>query len=486
LLIVKSSADALLSIINDILDFSKIEAGKLALDPIPFKPRHAIADAVSAVRLTAQQKGLELIVDVDAEVPETVEGDPRRLRQILLNLLGNAIKFTHLGTIVLRVTTGTAPPSGVVLHFAIRDTGVGIARDRLQSIFEAFTQVDGSTTRNYGGTGLGLTISSQLVQLMGGHLSVESELGAGSTFHFTSLFARPDTFAAMAVPHAADLRDMRALIVDDNATNRHVLQEMLASWHMSTALAGDVAGALAELRAAQQAGRPFTLVLADAHMPTADGFALAAAIKADPTLAALTVLMLTSSGEPGDGTRCRDLNIAAYLPRPIRRSDLRTAILIAVGAQSTARHRSGLVTRHSLRESRRTTRVLLVEDDRVNRLVATRLLEKRGHTVVVANNGHEALAILEGASFVGFGCVLMDLQMPEMSGFECTAIIRDKEQVTRRRLPIVAMTAHAMSGEETRCLGAGMDAYLSKPIQPDALFEIVEQRLAIASAEAGT
>ena len=397
--IVKSSADALLTVINDILDFSRMEAGKFELDPIDFNPRDAIGDTANAVALRAHQKGLELIVDVDADVPHTVRGDPGRLRQILVNLLGNAIKFTHQGEVVLRVTREAATPQDVVLHFSVRDTGVGIPLDRQKSVFEAFTQADGSMTRTYGGTGLGLTISSQLVQLMGGRLWVESEAGQGSTFHFTASFALVKAPAVMAaVPDAVDLRDLPVLIVDDNATNRRLLEEMLIGWRMVPTLAASASEALAALRVAQESGRPFPLVLTDVQMPDADGFTLAEAIKKDPAIAGATVVMLTSAGQPGDAARCRELGIAAYLTKPIKRSELRGAILLALGGQSAERDRPALVTRHSLREARHTGRILLVEDNSVNQLVARRLLEKRGHTVVVANNGREALAILEEAA----------------------------------------------------------------------------------------
>ncbi|HUE86463.1 MAG TPA: response regulator, partial [Vicinamibacterales bacterium] len=369
--------------------------------------------------------------------------------------------------------------------FSIRDTGVGIPLDRQHSIFEAFTQVDGSTTRKYGGTGLGLTISSKLVQLMGGRISVESEAGRGSTFFFTARFAVGDGRAAIAAIPYVDLRDVAVLVVDDNTTNRHLLEGMLLGWCMAPTQAANVPDALAALRAAQQTGRPFTLVLADCQMPDADGFALAKAVKEDPALADTAVVMLTSGGQPGDAARCRELKIAAYLAKPIKGADLREAILLALGAPSTDTHRQPLVTRHSLREARRADRILLVEDNAVNQLVAMRLLEKRGYTVVVATNGREALSILEESGWVGFDCVLMDVQMPEMDGFECTAIIRSKEPVTRGHLPIVAMTAHAMSGDEARCLAAGMDAYLSKPIQPNALFDVVDKQLLVSGAGGG-
>jgi two-component system sensor histidine kinase/response regulator len=377
------------------------------------------------------------------------------------------------------VASEAVTPEEVVLHFSVRDTGVGIPLDRQQQIFEAFTQADGSVTRTYGGTGLGLTISSQLVQLMGGRLGVESEAGTGSTFHFSASFARVTAPAVTAVPDAVDLRNLPVLIVDDNATNRRLLEEMLIGWRMVPTLAAGVPEALAALRVAQQSGTPFRLVLTDVQMPGADGFILAETIKKDTASAGATVVMLTSAGQPGDAARCRELGIAAYLTKPIRRSELRGVILLALGAPLAESDRPALVTRHSLREARQAGRILLVEDNKVNQLVARRLLEKRGYTVVVANNGQEALAILDDEAF---GCVLMDVQMPEMDGFQCTAIIRERERLTGAHLPIIAMTAHAMKGDEARCLTAGMDAYLSKPIQPDELFERIDRHLDVSSA----
>ena len=481
--IVQSSADALLTVLNDILDFSKMEAGKLELDPIDFNPRDAIGDTANAVALRAHQKGLELIVDVGAAVPQSLRGDPGRLRQILVNLLGNAIKFTARGEVVLRVTTeGSTSPDNVVLAFSIRDTGIGIPLDRQRSVFEAFTQADGSVTRTFGGTGLGLTISSQLVQLMGGRLWVESEGGKGSTFHFTASFAPGNAAVPTAgVPDAVDLRDLPVLIVDDNATNRRLLEEMALGWRMVPTLAASAPEALAALRVAQASGRPFPLVLSDFQMPETDGFTLAETIKKDPGAAGATLVMLTSGGQPGDAARCRALGIAAYLPKPVKRSELRSAILLALAVRPTATDPLALVTRHSLREARQTGRILLVEDNKVNQLVAKRCLETHGHTVVIANNGREAIALLDDAAWVGFGCVLMDVQMPEMGGFECTAVIREREQTTGRRLPIIAMTAHAMKGDEARCLAAGMDGYVSKPVQPDELLDIIERHLPVSS-----
>ena len=479
--IVKSSGDALMAVITDVLDFSRMEAHTLELDPVDFAPRDTIGDAASSVAMKAHQKGLELIVDVDDGVPPTVTGDPGRLRQILLKLLGNAIKFTHRGEVVLRVTRDVSPASDVVLHFTIRDTGVGIPFERQPNIFEAFTQIDGSTTRAHGGTGLGLTISSHLAKLMGGTLFVDSEPGKGSTFHFTAAFAPSALAVATEVADAVDLRDVATLIVDDNVTNRYVLQKMFTSWRMSPTLAASVPEAVTALRLAQRSGRPFRLVLTDVQMPNADGFALAEVINSDPTIAQTVVVMLASVGTPGDAVRCRRLNVSAYLSKPVRASDLRAAIELAMGDQPADGARPALVTHHSLQEARPVGRILLVEDNKVNQLVAMTLFTRRGHTVVVAGNGREAIEILQEADWAGFGCVLMDIQMPEMDGFGCTAIIREREQMTGAHIPIIAMTAHAMSGDEARCLAAGMDAYLSKPIQPDLACEVVERYLRLSS-----
>jgi signal transduction histidine kinase/DNA-binding response OmpR family regulator len=475
--IVKSSADALLIVINDILDFSRMEAGKFDLDPMDFNPRDAIGDMADAMALRAHQKSLELIVDIDPAVPPTVRGDPGRLRQILVNLVGNAIKFTPDGEIVVRVSPEAVTADDVLLHFSVADTGVGIPLDRQQRVFEAFTQADGSMTRTYGGTGLGLTIASQLVNLMGGRLWVESNADRGSTFHFTGKFGAVRVPVMAAAADDIDLRNLKVLIVDDNATNRRLLEVMLLGWSMVPTLASGVSEALAVLRAAQESGAPYPLVLLDVQMPEADGFTLAETMKREAGLRSAAIVMLTSGGRPGDAARCRQIGVAAYLTKPIRSKDLHRAIQLSFGGHSPDRAQPALVTRHSLRESRDGGRILLVEDNGVNRLVATRLLERRGYTVVQATNGHQALAILNDAAVAGFACVLMDVQMPEMDGFECTAIIRNREQATHAHLPIIAMTAHTMKGDEARCLAAGMDGYLSKPIRPEEFFDVIERHL---------
>jgi PAS domain S-box-containing protein len=480
--IVKSSADALLNIVNDILDFSRMEARKLDLDPIDFNFVDAIGDIANALAVKAQQKGLELMVDIEPAVPPALRGDVGRLRQILVNLLGNAIKFTQQGEVILRVTRElTAPENEVALHFSVSDTGIGIPLARQESVFKAFAQADGSITRTYGGTGLGLTISSQLVQLMGGQMWLESEPGSGSTFHFTARFLPANDQATVpVVPDEIDLVDVPVLVVDDNATNRRLLELILTGLGMRPTLAASASEALAALRLAEESGKAFPLVLTDCQMPDADGFVLAETIKEDPAIAAATLVMLTSVGLPGDAARCRELGIAAYLPKPIKRSELRDAILVALGREAATKDRQALVTHHALREVRQPGRILLVEDNKVNQLVARSLLEKRGHAVIVANNGREALAILEQEPALKFDCVLMDIQMPEMGGFECTTIIRDRERSTGSHLQIVAMTAHAIQGYEARCLQAGMDRYMTKPFEPATFLELVESSIATA------
>jgi PAS domain S-box-containing protein len=478
--IVKSSADALLNIVNDILDFSRMEARKLDLDPIDFNFVDAIGDIANNLAVKAQQKGLEMVVDIEPAVPPALRGDVGRLRQILVNLLGNAVKFTQQGEVVLRVTRElTAPKDEVALRFSVSDTGIGIPLDRQKSIFKAFAQADGSITRTYGGTGLGLTISSQLVQLMGGEIWLESEPGRGSTFHFTARFLpAKDPATVPVVADGVDLEGVPVLVVDDNATNRRLLELILTGMRMRPTLAANAFEALAALRLAQESGKAFPLVLTDCQMPDADGFVLAETIKEDPAIADATLVMLTSVGLPGDAARCRELGIAAYLPKPIKRSELRGAILVALGRAAATGERQSLVTRHVLREVRQPGRILLVEDNKVNQLVAKSLLEKRGHAVTVANNGRQALAILEQAASLKFDCVLMDIQMPEMGGLECTAIIRDRERNTASHLQIIAMTAHAIHGYEARCLKAGMDRYLTKPFEPADFIEVVESSIA--------
>jgi len=393
-------------------------------------------------------------------------------------LLGNAIKFTQQGEVVLRVKTESRTENDAVLHFSITDTGIGIAEERQKAVFDAFTQADNSMTRRFGGTGLGLTISSSLVRMMGGRIWVESVEGKGSTFHFTASLGLGKTPATkLSFPASMDLRNLRVLVVDDNATNRRILDEMLMGWQMKPMLVTGGREALVALKLATGAGAPFPLVLTDLQMPEMDGFALAERIQENPDLAGATIMMLTSAGTRGDAARCRELGISGYLTKPVIQSDLLDAVKTALAKRPREIEPPVLVTRHSLRETRRILRVLVAEDNAVNQTLAVRLLEKRGHTVVVANNGREALAVLEKAGFTGFDVVLMDVQMPEMDGFEATAAIREKEKTGGHHLPIIALTAHAMKGDEERCRAAGMDAYVSKPILPDQLFRVIEDLL---------
>jgi two-component system sensor histidine kinase/response regulator len=469
---VKGSADSLLQVINDILDFSKIEAGKLDLDPIEFELRATLADALKPQSIRAQRKGLEFLTQVAADVPDALFGDPTRLRQILLNLVGNAVKFTDRGEVEVRAAVEARQGSELTLHFYVRDTGIGIPKEKQRLIFESFTQVDGSTTRNYGGTGLGLAISAQLTDMMGGHIWVESESGSGSTFHFTLGFrlmteANERTESALQV----EWEGLSVLAVDDNLMNRRILQEMLANLGMKPVLAESADTALAMLADAHKAGWQFGLVLIDAHMPKMDGFSLAEQIISLPEFQSVPLIMLTSAGQAGDARRCRELGIAAYLSKPLSQAELVEAIAGALSFSKKRPSRPALVTMHSLRENRLSLRILLAEDNIVNQTLASRLLEKRGHHVTVAGNGKQALAAFEKQVF---DVVLMDIQMPEMDGFEATSAIREREKSTGKHIPIVAMTAHAMKGDKERCLASGMDDYLAKPIRGKDLFEIIE------------
>jgi len=474
LAMVGSSADALLTIINDILDFSKIEAGKLDIDPTPFSLRDAVGDTLKALALKAHAKGLELACDISHDVTDWVVGDGGRLRQILTNLVGNAIKFTAAGEVVVSVEYAGADDR---LRFGVRDTGIGIPADKQAAIFDAFTQADGSTTRQYGGTGLGLTISARLVELMGGRIWVESQSGRGSEFRFETEFGRhhgPHERDAARPP--GSLREAAVLVVDDNETNRKVLEKTLRLWEARPTCVESGPAALAELRRAVAAGTPYKLVLLDAMMPEMDGFMVAEAIGKEPALAEAPIMMLTSADRQGDAARCRSLGLVAHLVKPVKASELLRAISTVLG-NSQAAHDVKAETKITVVPeppaeliAGRVLRILLAEDNPVNQRVAVRVLEKMGHTVAVANHGGEAIAAL---SVARYDLVLMDVQMPEVDGFEATGIIRKSEAETGRRTPVVAMTAHAMKGDRERCLAAGMDDYLSKPIRREDLMRVL-------------
>jgi signal transduction histidine kinase/DNA-binding response OmpR family regulator len=471
--LVRLSAESLLSIINDVLDFSKIEAGKLEIEAIPFDLRESLGETMKSLGVRAHQKGLELIYDVRPDVPEALLGDPGRIRQVVVNLVGNAIKFTETGEVFVNVEEESHDDALTCLHFMVQDTGIGIPPDKQDKIFEAFSQADGSMTRKYGGTGLGLTICTRLVTLMGGRIWVDSQPGQGSTFHFTLRLPLQDKPALDSTSlHPEQLQDLHALIVDDNFTNRKVLTGMLTRWGMKPTAVEGGGAALQALEVAKSTGRPFPLILLDGHMPEMDGFTLAERIKKDPGLVGATIMMLTSAGHLGDAARCRELGISAYLVKPIRQAELLQGICNVLNL-STQR-KAPLVTRHTLREAGSRSRVLLVEDNLVNQTLAVRLLEKRGYIVSVAGDGRQALATLKKEEFE---VVLMDVQMPEMDGFEATAAIRETERSTGKHIPIIAMTAHALKGDQDRCLSAGMDAYLSKPIRTIELFATIEKVL---------
>jgi PAS domain S-box-containing protein len=474
--LVKFSAESLLTIINDILDFSKIEAGKLDLESIPFDLRESLGETMRALSFRAHQKGLELVYEVQPDVPEALLGDPGRLRQIIVNLVGNSIKFTETGEIFVSVERAAESGQTVDLQLSIKDTGVGIAADKQLRIFEPFSQADGSMTRKYGGTGLGLAISTKLVNMMKGRIWVESELGKGSTFYvMVSLGVQDQTSLPPAPLQPTQLRDLHALIVDDNFTNRRVLIGILTRWGMRPTAVESGRDALKALEIAKSTGHPFPLILLDCQMPEMDGFALAEQIHKDPGQIAVTIMMLTSAGHLGDAARCRELGISAYLLKPIRQTELLDGICQILNRKVSEETSSPLVTRHTLQENKHRARVLLVEDNAVNQTLAVRLLEKRGYSVKVAGNGRAGVEDSEGEQF---DVVLMDIQMPGMDGFEATAAIREREKLTGGHVPIIAMTAHAFRGDQERCLSAGMDDYVSKPIRTSELVSKIETALA--------
>jgi len=477
---VKDSADSLLNVLNDILDFSKIEAGKFEIEAIPYNFFTTLDGAIRPLASRAQQKGIELIWHAMPDVPASVIGDPGRLRQVLTNLIGNAIKFTDRGEIVVRVQKQWQIQGEACVQVTVSDTGIGIPEDKQRSIFQAFVQADGSTSRHYGGTGLGLTISSRLVELMGGQMRVESTPGKGSIFHFTVLLGVPQTTDPMAAPAPFSLlQDLTVLVVDDNRTNQRILAELLKVWHMRATTVDGAKQALVSLEKAEGEGAPFSLVLLDSRMPDIDGFTLARSIKENPKFMNIPLIMLTSCGVRGDGLRCRQLGINGYLSKPTNQVDLLDTILRIFGTASTASGSAALITRHDLTETRCALRILLAEDNVVNQRLTERLLQKQGHRVVVVGNGREAVKALEDENC---DLVFMDVQMPELDGFQATAVIREKEKGSALHIPIVAMTAHAMKGDKERCLAAGMDAYISKPIRVESLVNVIEAMVSVTSA----
>ena len=467
---VRQSADSLLGLLNDILDFSKIEAGKLELESIDFGLRDCVGRTGKALSVRAADKGLELACRIGPELPDTLVGDPNRLRQVLVNLAGNAIKFTERGEVVIDVTEERREEAEVELRFSVKDTGIGIAADKQQTIFEAFAQEDASTTRRFGGTGLGLAICSKLVDIMGGRIWLESEVGKGTTFYFTAKLGIGKKQPHRAATLATLLKECPTVIVDDNETNRRILEEVLKSWDMCPAAVGSGPSALIEMKRAAAEGQPYQLVLLDCMMPEMDGFTLAERIRRNADFENPAMIMISSAAQAGDAKRCRQIGIARYMTKPIVQSELLEAVAeVLEPAESVV----GAPNRPMASESSShgpSLRVLLAEDGLVNQRVAVGLLERRGHRVVVATNGEEAVRALEGDHF---DIVLMDVQMPVMDGLEATQIVRQREKQLGVRTPVIAMTAAAMKGDREKCLASGMDDYLSKPIDPEHLSDML-------------
>jgi two-component system, sensor histidine kinase and response regulator len=470
---VQVSADSLLTLLNDILDFSKIEARKLELDTMDFDLTHLLDDMIRPMGARAHQKGLELAYHVAPDIPVTLAGDPARLRQILTNLVSNAIKFTDRGEVVLRARRESLMESQAVIHFSVTDTGIGIRADKQASIFEAFTQADASTTRRFGGTGLGLAIASNLVALMSGRIWLESQPGVGTTLHVTvPLEVRPDAQTRTTPCDLTELAGMPVLVVDDNATNRWILGEILANWGMRPAVVDSGPAALRAMELAQKSDQPFPLVLLDYQMPGMNGLEVAERIRRTPDLPPTTLMLLSSVGQSAETERSRAVGLAASLVKPVRQSVLQAAILSALGEPAKVAKPAPTPSRPSIEIAARTARILLAEDNPINRRLVTAILEKRGHNVTTVGNGRDAVT---AAAHDRFDVILMDLQMPEMDGFEATEAIRDAESRTEHRTRIIALTAHALKGDRDACLSAGMDAYLAKPVRTPELLSLIEQ-----------
>ncbi|MBW2324815.1 MAG: response regulator [Deltaproteobacteria bacterium] len=461
--LVKYSAQNLLRLLNDILDLSRVEA----------------ALTMNTQAQAAQARSLELAYHIDPEVPSALVGDPGRLRQVITNLVDNAIKFTNQGEVVLRITIDSQTENEVVLRFSVSDTGIGVPIEKQETIFSAFTQANGSTTRQYGGAGLGLTISKRLVEMMGGRIWIESEEKKGSAFYFTVRFGMGKGYAEPTQEDLTLIKGLSVLVIDDNATSRDILKKTLADWGMKPDEADNTSKALETLKQAQQAQKPYALILVDAHMPGVDGFDFVSQIKQHPALAEVKVVMLTSMGQRGDAARCRELGITAYLSKPLSQKDLLKAIQTALGRSGVKAETSQLITRHSIREGRKYLRVLLAEDDPANQALFEGLLKKRGHMVVTVCNGQEVLDMLVKNNF---DLVLMDIEMPVMNGIDATAAIRKNEAGTGSRLPIIAMTGKELRNDRMDLFKAGVDGYVAKPITSEKLFEVIDELTGVAES----
>jgi len=476
--VVKAASFSLLSVINDILDFSKIEAGRLELDEIPFELRNFLGESIRILGIRAHEKGIELANRIAPDVPDRFVGDPARFRQVLLNLTGNAIKFTDHGEVVVSVTQEQLSETGAILHFSIRDTGIGIPKEKHSSIFQAFQQADGSTSRRFGGTGLGLAVSSQLVELMGGRIWLESEPGKGSTFHFTARFELdPDAKDVRPLQPNFDVSGMRVLVVDDNPSNLQIIQELLEGWNMSPVTAADAKAAQRILSLEDTAAPPFKLAVIDADMPESDGFKLVMGINKQVSLGLPIIMMLTHSSLRSN-PEIKDIGVKATVTKPVRASDLLDSIRTALGLGETQQKTMPKVLKPMVQLDKLPLRILVAEDTPFNQKFIQRLLNRWGHQAIIVDNGIRAV---EAASKQSFDIILMDVQMPKMDGFEATTEIRKLEARTGSHIPIIAMTAHAMKGDRERCLAAGMDDYISKPISSDALQNMIAELVPAAT-----
>ncbi|MCP4694824.1 MAG: response regulator [Desulfobacterales bacterium] len=475
--IVNSSAESLMGIINDILDFSKIEARKLNLEVIDFNLRASLEDMSALLAPRAHEKNLEFVCLIEPETPSLLRGDPGRLRQVIINLVGNAIKFTAEGEVAIRVSLVQEDKNRATLRFEVTDTGIGIPPDRVDSLFDAFSQLDPSTTRKYGGTGLGLSISRRLTEMMGGELRAESAQGQGSRFHFTACFSKQKTTPEPAWRLVEDVRDEKILVVDDNAMNRRVMKVLLDSWRCRHDEASDGPGALEKLNAAVETGDPFKIAILDMRMPGMSGEELGAAVKKDPALRDTILVMMTSLGNRGDASRLQGIGFSAYLTKPVKRSLLRDCLLTVLCERlgPSGKPEKQIVTRHAIEERKLSKiRILLAEDNLFNQKMTLKVLKKLGYQADAVGDGREAVEVLASERY---DLVLMDCHMPEMNGYEAARQIRKSEPVIRE-LPIIAMTAHAVDGAREQCIEAGMDDYISKPIDPEKLVEMIEKWIA--------
>ena len=481
--VIKSSGDSLLCVINDVLDFSKVESGRLDLEPVEFSLADLVADTMKPLALRAHQKGLELVYEIDGKIPPVLVGDSGRLRQILINLVGNAVKFTERGEIVTSAHLVSSSDGQINLHFTIADTGIGIPIEKQGVVFEAFAQADGSITRHYGGTGLGLAICARLAGLMGGRVWLESEVGKGSCFHFTITLEKPERQHPALIPSVTtDLLEVPVLIVDDNRASQRILQDMARDWGMDATVADSASKALQAIGEVSGTDLMYRLIIVDARMPGTDGFELVEQIKKKFSSSVPMLMMLTSADQSRDVRRCRELGVRAYILKPVRKSELLAACLAVLGdATKRLSSESASATRPIAGPTG--TRILLVEDNPVNQRVAARMMESQGHFVRIAGDGGEALSILSQEEF---DLIFMDIQMPGIDGLNATRTIRDRERQTGGHVPIVAMTAHAMRGDEERCIEAGMDGYLSKPVSGKAIAQAIQKFARIPNADAPT